>query len=276
MSVELDSFTEVKAAMDKMMADLKKQMEQEVQQKATCTQEFADNEKMTFEKTTLKEDLVAAMESLERKMKTLGEEIGAAKDELAATQEAIKEAGATREKENKQFQAVVADQRATQTVLNKALKRLEQFYKKGSLAQQDQTPPAQFGAYKKNAGSTSVLGLLEQIIEDSKKLEAETVATESKAQAEYETFVKDSNASVARLQEDVTAKSKQIEESKVEFQETSSDHQAAVGELESLAEYLADLHLQCDFLMKNFDVRQKARQEEIEAIQQAKSILSGA
>ena len=43
-----------------------------------------------------------------------------------------------------------------------------------------------------------------------------------------------------------------------------------------LAEYKASLHKQCDFVLKNFETRQTARSEEIEALAQAKQILSGA
>jgi len=38
----------------------------------------------------------------------------------------------------------------------------------------------------------------------------------------------------------------------------------------------ADLHGECDYVMKNFMIRQKARADEVEALQQAKSILNGA
>lgn len=279
-SVELDSFTEVKAAMDKMVVDLKKQQEEEVQAKSNCQKEFSDNEKITYEKTTLKEDLEATLASLEKKLETLADEVKSAKEEVAATKKAVLEAGQTRETENKEFQTVVAEQRATQEVLKKALKRLELFYKKASFIQGSsktaQTPPAQFTDYKKHAGSVSVMGLLEQIIGDSKKLEGETVAGESKAQAEYETYVKDSNGLISGLEQQVLSKSKLMDASKVELEEASSDHQGTLEELESLAAYLADLRMQCDFLMKNFDSRQKARLEEIEAIQQGKAILSGA
>jgi hypothetical protein len=47
-------------------------------------------------------------------------------------------------------------------------------------------------------------------------------------------------------------------------------------DLENLAAYNADLHAQCDFVLKNFDARQTARSEEMEALSQAKAILSGA
>ena len=41
-------------------------------------------------------------------------------------------------------------------------------------------------------------------------------------------------------------------------------------------EYRSDLHGQCDFIVKNFDLRKSARTTEIEAIADAKAILSGA
>jgi len=49
-----------------------------------------------------------------------------------------------------------------------------------------------------------------------------------------------------------------------------------LGELDTLSQQNADLHGSCDFVMKNFDIRQTARDEEIEALKQAKAILSGA
>jgi len=47
-------------------------------------------------------------------------------------------------------------------------------------------------------------------------------------------------------------------------------------ELEQLSNEAADLHKACDFVIKNFDIRQTGRDEEIEALKQAKAILSGA
>merc|ERR1719345_39548 len=47
-------------------------------------------------------------------------------------------------------------------------------------------------------------------------------------------------------------------------------------ELEQLSNYNAELHQSCDFVMKNFEIRQTARDEEVEALKQAKAILSGA
>jgi len=279
MTVQLDSFTKVKAMMDEMVAQLKKQQQEEVDFKAYCTKEFDENEKAVFAKNEEKNDLEASIEKLEALMEKLGKEIKEAKAQIAETEVEIKKASEAREEENAEFQTTVADQRATQTILKKALLRLKDFYKKGlgkKLVLAQQEPPVKFNAYKDNAGASPVMGLIEQIIEDSKKVESEATSSEYQAQADYESYVKDSTALIQQLNEAVVAKSKASATAETELAEAKGDHEAAVGELESLAAYEADLHGECDFVQKNFDIRQKARLQEIEAIQAAKAILSGA
>merc|ERR1719324_2357978 len=78
-SVSLDSFTQIKKAMDQMTADLKKEQEEEVKFKTYCTKELNLNEKETYEKTEQKEDLEALMAKLSKLIKKLSEEIADAK-----------------------------------------------------------------------------------------------------------------------------------------------------------------------------------------------------
>jgi len=283
MTAQLDSFEKVKKMMDTMVAELKAQQKEEAEFKAYCNKEFDDNEKAMYAKNELKDDLEAKIDSLDALMTKLGKEIAAAKQQISQTKVEIKKASENREAENKEFQQTVSDQRATQEILTKALQRLKDFYSKGIgkkviYLQQSarQTPPVQFTKYKSNAGSSPVMGLLEQIIEDSLALEKEVTTGEYKAQADYEKFTKDSNTLIADLSETVAAKTKAIAEAKLETAEAEGDLKSTVSELESLAAYKADLHGQCDFVLKNFEVRQKARLQEMEAIQAAKGILSGA
>ena len=59
-----------------------------------------------------KVDLTAKIEDLESTIKQLSQEIETLKSEVAETQIQLKRAGVDREIENKEFQTVVADQRA--------------------------------------------------------------------------------------------------------------------------------------------------------------------
>merc|ERR1719450_211937 len=40
--------------------------------------------------------------------------------------------------------------------------------------------------------------------------------------------------------------------------------------------YIENLHLECDWLIKNFDLRKEARAGEVDALKKAKAVLSGA
>jgi len=277
-SVGLDSFTKIKEAMDKMVADLKTEQSEEVKFKTYCGKELNNNEKLTYETTEQKEDLEAKIEKLNKLSKKLQEEIAAANQQIADTETAILKASQVREGENAEFQTVVADQRATQEILNKALGKLQAFYKKakgGALIQHAQEPPVKFGKMKSNAGASPVIGMIQQIIEDSKALESEAVAGETEAQSTYETFVKDSNAVIKSLSDSVGSKTKANATAVEDREQASSDLDSTNGELESLALTEGDLHGECDWVLKNFAARQKARLDEMEAIGAAKGILSG-
>eukprot|EP00747_Dinoflagellata_sp_TGD_P136756 gnl/TRDRNA2_/TRDRNA2_175597_c0_seq17.p2 gnl/TRDRNA2_/TRDRNA2_175597_c0~~gnl/TRDRNA2_/TRDRNA2_175597_c0_seq17.p2 ORF type:complete len:412 (-),score=166.08 gnl/TRDRNA2_/TRDRNA2_175597_c0_seq17:99-1202(-) len=278
-SVQLDNFSKVKEAMDAMVAELKTEQQEEVEFKSYCNAEFDKNEKETFTKNKEKEDLEGKMDQLGKTIKQLTKEIADAKKQIADTEVAIKKASETREAENAEYQTVVADQRATQTILKKAVKKLESFYKKAAAAAAlvQQTPPGGgLAPVKKNAGAGPVMGMIEDIIEDSKEIESEAVAAEKQAQKDYEAFVKDSNSLIADLSATVEEKTKALAAANLELEGASGDHESVSDELEALAGVKQDLHGECDFVLKNFEVRQKARLQEMEAIAEAKQILSGA
>merc|ERR1719217_1552177 len=144
-----------------------------------------------------------------------------------------------RQKANLDFQKTVADQRATQEVLAKALDRLATYYDKGGLLQtrKKQTPPVPIMEYKPSSGATGIMSMIEKLIYDSKDLEADAVKGEADAQAQYEATVTETNDSVVALQKEIMTKlaaKSQAEKDKTTAEEDLSD---AVGELERLAGY---------------------------------------
>lgn len=275
--VQLDAFTKVKAAIDEMIADLKEQQKEEVELKAFCTKELNQNEKDTYVTTEEHDDTVALIEELESTIATLKEEIAAAKDQIAEMQREVKAAGETRAEENAAFQEEVTDQRAVQKILRKAKDRLKQVYKFLQTKQeQAQTPPVQFAPMKKNAGGNVIISFIEQIIEDSKKVEEEAITDENKAQADYEEYVKTADKSIRALLDAIATKTEAMAAAKIDLEAAMGKKGDLETELEDLATNLADLHEQCDFTVKNFDIRQKARMQEMEALANVKAVLSGA
>merc|ERR1719316_1572237 len=99
-------------------------------------------------------------------------------------------------------------------------------------------------------------------------------AEEEDAQKTYEQFVMDTNMSIDEKTKDIVAKTEmkaKAEEDKVEAQ---AERDTVLGELEQLANENADLHKSCDFTLKNFELRQTAREEEIEALKQSIAMFS--
>jgi len=280
--VRLDAFTRVKKAIDDMVAQLLKEKEDEIKHKDFCVDEFNTNQLQTEKKEREKKDLIAKIEDLEMTIKSLADAIAKLKAEIAEMQVQMKRAGEDREKENKEFQTTVADQRATQKLLKAALTVLQDFYgKKAAFMQQQKQPagpppPPGFEEYKKNAASGGVMKMIEEIINDAKAMEAEAIRSEEDAQKAYEDFVKETNASIEAKSKEIVNKSELKAKAESDLVETKEAKEAVMLELEQLSNYNAELHQSCDFVMKNFDVRQTARDEEIEALKQAKAILSGA
>merc|ERR1719456_1991409 len=110
--IRLDAFTKVKKAIDDMIAQLLKEKEDEIKHKDFCVSELHTNQFQIEDKEREKADLEAKIDTLKHTIKTLTEEIEALKAEIAEMQVQLKRAGEDREKENAEFQATVADQKA--------------------------------------------------------------------------------------------------------------------------------------------------------------------
>jgi len=279
--VKLDAFTKVKKAIDDMITQLGKEKEDEIKHKDFCTDELNQNQLQTEKKNREKSDLEAKIEDLELTIKTLTEQIEQLKAEIAEMQVQMKRAGEDREKENKEFQQTVADQRASVILLSKALEILQGFYDKAAMLQQHQEPagpppPPGFKEYKKNPQSSGVMAMITQIIEDSKAMEAEAIKAEGSAQSAYEAFVKETNASIEAKSKDIANKSESKAKAEDYLVQSQTELDSVNTNLDELSAYNSELHASCDYILKNFDIRQTARDEEVEALKQAKAILSGA
>merc|ERR1719272_2202542 len=244
---------------------------------------------MTNEKERVKTDLNELIEDLTMQIDDLTKAIATLKAEVGELQVQMKRASEDRELENKAFQQTVADQRSTQILLTKALDVLKGFYAfeqqkeeqvallQKSSRQEPAGPPPPPGAkpYKKSGGASSVMSMITQIVEDAKAMEAEAITTEDDAEKAYELFVTDTNASIEEKSKDIVAKSKKRAETDADRTEAEEQKSEVVDELEGLSAESADLHKACDYIMKNFEIRQTARGQEIEALKQAKAILGG-
>merc|ERR1719329_796508 len=270
-STKLDGFEKVKAMMDKMIVELKKQQKEEVEKHDACNKDIDENEDETRVKDKEKEDLVALIKDLEAQIKQLTKDIEDLEASIQWAKVELKRAGEDRKTENKEYQQVVADQRATVAILTKALDRLKEFYAPKMLLQrsariqkhqQVQAPPSAGKEYSNNAASGGVMSTIEMIIQD--------------AQAAYAELVANTNQELTDAANSVTQKSEEKAKTDANRLTAEKDLTATLTVLEDLHGVNTGLHQSCDYVIKNFDLRQQARQEETESIQEAKAILSGA
>jgi hypothetical protein len=271
-----DPMAAVKGQIDAMVAELKKTQKEEDDKKEYCDSAIRENEVDLREQKKSKESTEQKIADLEQTSTTLTEEIKALKAAVLDTQVEMKKAGEVREAENAEFQVTVNDQRATQVILKKALDKLKSFYEFVQVADREgQTPPAA-KEYKKSGGATAVIMMIEGIIKEAKDIETKALSEENEAQADYETFLADSDASLKAMATDITNKSEAVAAADKEKVESEADLAHTIETILDLGKASVALHQDCDWLLKNYDARVSARAQEIDALNSAKAILSGA
>merc|ERR1719326_1687303 len=256
---------------------LKVQQEDEVKKNDWCKEEIQTNEMTTAKTEEHKKDLEATEAKLASDIEALAKRIAEAQTEVSELQVNLQRANEDRSMENKEFQKTVADQTMTVAILKKALDKLANYYDLlQTQAAAKQTPPVPQMEYSKSSGAEGVMQMIEKLIGEAQTMTKDAISAESDAQAAYEQTIADTNDSVAALTKEIATKTKNKAEAEKDKLQTGADIVDTVKELEGLAKYNGELHTECDYTLKNFDVRQTARQEEIESLQQAKQILSGA
>jgi chromosome segregation ATPase len=283
--MQLDAFTKVKEMLDKMLAELLKQQKAEYEKNEKCKKDIDVTEDSIKEGEHLKADLAEKHQMLTDTISTLKTEIEELKADVKAMEISLKAAGEERKAQNKLFQQSVSDQRAVINILNKANKRLQDFYSASLVQVRAHVPGAASSApppspkaagYAKSAGAGGALQLLATVIKDAEVVEIELTKTEQKSQADYGEFVQDATNSIEADRSSIETKTGEVAESKSALSETEKAQLLNQEDLDKLNALLKAHHAECDYVMKYFDIRQEARQEEMDAIKDAKAILSGA
>lgn len=279
--MQLDSFAKVKAAIDEMVADLKKQQQDEVAFVDGCKSELQEASMLEKKTEDTYTDLTTKTEALAAAEQKQKQDLNATYDRIKTLKADLQGESERRQQDNFEFQRTVHDQRTIEYTLKEALQRLTVFYEsKSSLLQtvrgQRQAPPYPQMMYKPHEGATGVLQLIRKIIQDTVTLQSESRAAEQQAQVEYEKMVADTFQDVKVLELEAATKLKEIRDTGLELEVAGNALEDTEKKRAALASSYASLKGECEFVMANFDARQKARAGEIEDLQTVKAILSGA
>merc|ERR1719252_20423 len=281
MRTRLMKFDAITMAIERMVKPLEDEQKAEVEKRDFCIAEFNTNEATTASKNREHADTEAKLDDAKMTIDELTKTIDELVSTIESTHTEFKRAGEDREKENKEFQVTVADQRATQRLLRGAKRALQKFYK-DALVQTHaqtgshiaQTPPMQFKEYDRSKGG--IVGVVQGVLDDAQKLEAEAIRGEEDAQKAYEDFTKDTNDALVVMNKDLVNKKEDKAKTEEEKVQRETELANIVDEEAHLAQAKTDLHASCDYTMKNFDIRQAARHDEIESLKMAIHITGGA
>lgn len=281
-SARLDPFPKVKKAIDDMVTELLKQKDDDIKEKKFCTDQFHKNKKSDEEKAHTKKRLdnkIAALTQTISEQQAAIDTLDAQMKDLNAQR---KKASDDRKAENEAFLQEVADQKKSGGLLKGALDILKEVYDGmgGALLQKQAPPvggpaPKNFEAYGKSGASSGIMAMIQQLITDTENMIKEAQRTEQNAMASFTKFVQTTNESLKAKDDAKVDLVSQKAQSGKDLTAAKSELKGTTGELEALAKTKGELHKQCDFLLANFEITQKARDEEVEALRGAKAFLNG-
>jgi len=291
------TFDKVIGMIDEMVGILGEEQKADDDKKAYCEAELDKTEdtKKSLERKV--DDLGAALEETKGLIATLTEEIEALADGIKALDKSVAEATENRKAENAAYKELMAADTAAEKLLSMAANRLAKFYTPklyvpeaepapamfSQIKQHDVAsvspgpPPETWGAYKtkgeEHGGVVAMINMLKADLE--KEMQSATVE-EKDAQAEYEQMMAESAEKRATDSKSLADKESGKADAESKALKLKDEETATMTEVLATAETLKNLHMECDWLVSNFEVRKEARAGEVDALKKAKAVLSGA
>merc|ERR1719230_230946 len=98
----------------------------------------------------------------------------------------------------------------------------------------------------KSAGGSPVIQLLQNLINDSQKIQAEATAEENKNWADYSDYVNEFNSSMAAMQESSASKTEEKSTAESDLADQKSMQASLAAEAEELHNENTAIHGSCD------------------------------
>jgi chromosome segregation ATPase len=308
-------FEKVITMLDEMVALLKKEQVDDDNKKAYCEAEIdkAEDEIKTLKGHI--SDLSAAIENNKESMAAVVEDIKALTDGIVELDRDVATATMQRKDEHTEYEKTLVQNNAAVQLVERAKNRMQKFYNpklykpepKRELTEEERitvnmggtlaptAPPtllqvsarahlrqpeafsqteANYGKKSEEAGG--VLAMMDMLKADIEKETQEMDFEEKDSQKEYEAMVNEAYDKRAgdkkAIQQKEGAKAA-LEEGLLQLEKEKKSRSEESLEAQK---YLADLMSDCQWLTDNYDTRKEARANEVEALQKAKAVLSGA
>jgi len=138
-------------------------------------------------------------------------------------------------------------------------------------------PPAADMAYKaKGEESSGVITMIDTLVNDVEKEMQVAELEEKDAQGDYEKFMTDAGNKRAEDSKSMTDNEGSLAETQESLVSNKELLKNKNTEAMETAKYMGELHAECDWLLKFYEMRKEARVGEIDAMGKAKDVLNGA
>jgi len=283
-------FEKVLVMIDDLIKELKTDQQDDDDKKEWCEAEFdsSDDKKKVLEKGQA--DLETAIVNSKEGIATTTEEIAALEDGIKNLDKEVTEATENRKEENEEYTALMSSDAAAKELIEFAKNRLNKFYnpklykappkvevETAFVQDKPAPPPESIESYsKKGEESNGIISMMDSLIKDLDKEMTTAEVEEKDAQDDYEKMMADSKDKRTEMSKSLTDKTGALAELKTGLNEQTSNLASTKKELGATVQYIHNLHLDCDFIIKYFDMRKEARAGEIDSLGKAKAVLSGA
>jgi chromosome segregation ATPase len=296
---EADSVAKVVKMVDKLIATLEKQADEDLKNKEECESERARLTREAKVTSQAMDDLTDEITRAKEKVKEIIAQMSEQDEIIAKSQDSIKDITRQREDENMNYKAQKVDDLKAVELVGEALTILKEMQKKlagGSLldvhkhnqhakqpvevvaGEAPPPPPATWDApYGGAEGETvGVVSLLELIEADIQKDIKAADKEEEDAAAAFKVEKGELDQTIQAAKDANNEYTKAKSEAEKEAVEKGTERGAKKGELDSTMKEIDALMPGCDFLLVNFEARLQKRTIEIDGLKKAKLILESA
>jgi hypothetical protein len=267
-----DPFAKVKKMIADMIVKLMEEANAEADKKAFCDAELATNKQTRETKQAEVDELTARVEKLTSESEQLVTELTELNDAVVELKGRQAEATTLRQEEKKTNAQTVADAKASQVAVERAVQVLKDFYAKESSSFVQEVAKAPYTGMKTESGN--VLAFLEVILSDFARLETETASAEDSAAEEYQTFMDESTENLAVKATEISHKEASKREADSTAAKLSKELDLTQEELDAALTYYDKLKADCITTGLSYEDRVQKREEEIQSLKEALSILN--
>lgn len=266
-------------------------------------EQASDEERQTYCETKLRraanakstkqrevEDATSIIATFQNELDTVKGQIGSLQARMEELDQQVAKTTSARQAERAVFEKSRDTNNAAMELLEIAEKRLRRYYA-ASLVQRSKAdtsssskvrsmshsaPEADLSYQKQGGGALRVLELFHVLKADVQKQTSMLVSEDSIGQSEYENLVKNSNQKKMADNRSLGSKQAAKAELEADLQRSREGLRSSNQVLTALEEEVRNLHQQCDFLLKNFDLREDARRAEKRSLTRAQAVLQAA